>query len=52
MYIIALFKNKAFRSESEWRMVTLGSEFDMSQQPVIPAAEIFYRPRLDSLAPT
>ncbi|HEY2466473.1 MAG TPA: hypothetical protein VGI45_01365 [Terracidiphilus sp.] len=24
----------------------------MSQQPVIPAAEIFYRPRLDSLVPT
>jgi hypothetical protein len=24
----------------------------MNQQPVIPAAEIFYRPRLDSLVPT
>jgi hypothetical protein len=52
MYIIPLFKNKAFRPESEWRIVTLGSEFDLSRESTVPDASIFYRARPDSLVPT
>jgi hypothetical protein len=52
MNIIPLFKNKAFSAESEWRVVTLASEYDMGSESKTPNGSLFYRARPDSLVPT